>query len=139
MGLTFWLRNVKSACGFGQAAGNGRRATRYRPAPRCRLHLEALEDRTLPSTFTVLNLADSGAGSLRQAVLDANANPGADVIAFAVGGGVQTIAPTSALPLVTDPVTLDGWTQPGFAGTPLLELNGAGAGPADGPVITAGN
>ena len=36
-----------------------------------------LEDRTVPSTFTVLNLADSGEGSLRQAVLDANAHPGA--------------------------------------------------------------
>jgi hypothetical protein len=38
--------------------------------------LEALEDRTLPSTFTVLNLADSGVGSLRQAVLDANPTAG---------------------------------------------------------------
>jgi hypothetical protein len=44
---------------------------------------ELLKDRTVPSTFTVLNLADSGTGSLRQAVLDANANPGADLILFA--------------------------------------------------------
>ena len=36
--------------------------------------LEALEDRCLPSTFTVLNTADGGAGSLRQAILDANAH-----------------------------------------------------------------
>src|SRR5262249_48884660 len=45
--------------------------------------LEALEDRTLPSTYTVLNLADSGPGSLRQAILDANTHPGADAIRFA--------------------------------------------------------
>jgi hypothetical protein len=44
-----------------------------------------LEDRALPSVFTVLNLADSGLGSLRQAVLDANAQPGANVIDFAPG------------------------------------------------------
>src|SRR5262249_61531160 len=50
-----------------------------------RLSVEQLEDRTVPSTFTVLNLADSGAGSLRQAVRAANAHPGADAIAFAAG------------------------------------------------------
>src|SRR5260370_22893414 len=50
-----------------------------------RLVIEVLEDRTLPSTFTVLNLHDSGAGSLRQAVLDANADVGPNVIGFAHG------------------------------------------------------
>src|SRR5262249_13241877 len=50
------------------------------PRPAARLSLEPLEDRAVPSTFSVDNLADSGPGSLRQAVLDANATPGADVI-----------------------------------------------------------
>ena len=45
--------------------------------------LEALEDRTLPTTFTVLNLDDSGTGSLRQAVLDADASAGPNDIVFA--------------------------------------------------------
>src|SRR5580765_6619345 len=61
--------------------------------------LESLEPRLALSTmtFTVLNTANSGAGSLSKAILDANANPGADLIAFNIGGGgVQTIAPTSA-------------------------------------------
>ncbi len=40
------------------------------------LRLLPLEDRTLPSAFTVTNLADAGPGSLRQAILDANAHPG---------------------------------------------------------------
>jgi hypothetical protein len=47
--------------------------------------LEVLEDRSLPSTFTVLNLAESGPGSLRQAIINANAQPGPDEIDFAAG------------------------------------------------------
>ena len=81
------------------------------------------------ATFTVTTTADSGAGSLRQAILDANGNPGADVVAFDIpGAGVQTISPASPLPEITDPVTIDGTTQPGYAGAPLIEIDGAGAG-----------
>src|SRR5438132_13693046 len=80
-------------------------------------------------TFTVTNTNDSSAGSLRQAILDANANPGTDTIAFNIpGSGVKTINPTSSLPLITDPLIIDGTTQPGFAGSPIIELNGASAG-----------
>jgi hypothetical protein len=68
------------------------------------------------NTYTVTSIADSGAGTLRQAILDANANPGADTIAFnVVGSGVHTIALASPLPTVTDPVTVDGYTQAGAA------------------------
>jgi hypothetical protein len=91
-------------------------------------------------TFTVLNTNDSGPGSLRQAILGANANSGLDTIAFAIGSGLRTIAPLSPLPTITDPVIIDGTTQPGYTGTPLIELNGANAGSgADGLSITAGN
>ena len=66
------------------------------------------------NTYTVTNTDDSGAGSLRQAILDANANPGADTIAFNIpASGVQTIMPASDLPQITDKVTIDGYTQPG--------------------------
>ncbi len=68
----------------------------------------------LATTYTVTSTADSGAGTLRQAILDANANPGADTIAFnIVGSGVQTITPSTVLPSITDAVTIDGYTQPG--------------------------
>ncbi|MEK6322314.1 MAG: FG-GAP-like repeat-containing protein [Acidobacteriota bacterium] len=90
-------------------------------------------------TFTVTNTNDSGPGSLRQAILDANANPGADAIIFGIGAGAQTIMPTSALPAITDSVSVDATTQPGFAGTPIVELAGTNAGvDANGLLIRAG-
>jgi hypothetical protein len=84
--------------------------------------------------FHVTSTADTGPGSLRQAILDANATPGTNGIAFSLGaGGVQTIAPTSPLPAVTNPVEIDGATEPGYAGMPRIELTGESAGPgADG-------
>jgi hypothetical protein len=87
-----------------------------------------------PNTFVANNTNDSGAGSLRQAILDANATPGTQTVVFQIlGAGVHTISPTSALPDITDRIVIDGFTQPGFAGTPVVEINGSGAG-----VVTAG-
>ena len=90
------------------------------------------------ATFTVTNTSDSGPGSLRQAILDANANVGNDVIAFDVpGSGVHTITPGTELPAITDPVVIDGYTQPGASPNTLavgddavleIELDGNGAG-----------
>ena len=88
-------------------------------------------------TYTVTTTIDSGAGSLREAIHLANAsiNSG-NTIAFNIGGaGVQVIQPTTALPFVSDPVTIDGTTQPGascatsatnFDGTILIRLLGTG-------------
>ena len=68
----------------------------------------------LGNTYTVTSTADAGAGSLRQAITDANGNPGADTIAFGiVGTGPHTITLASALPEITDAVTIDGYTQSG--------------------------
>src|SRR5262249_11682806 len=63
--------------------------------------LEALEDRTVPSTFLVENLADSGPGSLRQAVLDANPQPRTDRIFF-TGQAHGTIPPGGQLDVTDD-------------------------------------
>lgn len=83
MRLSSWLRSARSLV-MPAGAKHGLRPTRLpKRAVPARLGVEALEDRTVPSTFTVLNVADSGVGSLRAAVLGAEANPGADVIQFA--------------------------------------------------------
>ena len=75
-------------------------------------------------TFTVTTTADSGTGSLRQAILASDAETGGtNAIDFDIPGqGVQTIAPLSPLPAITGPVLIDGISQPGYAGTPLIEL-----------------
>src|SRR5262245_39397811 len=92
-----------------------------------------------PMTFTVTNTTTTGPGSFRQAILDANANPGADNIVFNIpGAGVHTIMLAFFLPTILDPVTIDGTTQPGFTGSPIIELNGSLAGPANGLSIDAG-
>jgi hypothetical protein len=83
---------------------------------------------TMPAasaTFTVTNTNDSGAGSLRQAILDANAAAGTDTIAFSIGSGPQLILVNSLLPIVTDTAIIDGRTQPGYNGTPLIGLDGS--------------
>jgi hypothetical protein len=68
---------------------------------------------------------ESGAGSLAQAILDANNSGGADTIKFNIGaGGFQTITLTTALPAVTETVTIDGTTQPNYGGNPLIDING---------------
>ncbi|MEQ1828090.1 MAG: hypothetical protein ABL921_19170 [Pirellula sp.] len=93
----------------------------------------------LLSTYTVTNTNDSGAGSLRQAILDANANSGADTIVFSISSGVQTISLSSVLPTITDQVTIDAWTQSGFSSAPLIVLDGLSAGTADGLTFANGS
>src|SRR6185295_4633861 len=78
------------------------------------------------ATFMVTNTLDSGAGSLRRAMDDANANVGPDQISFNIPpSGPKTITIVNFLPNITDPVVIDGTTQPGFGGTPIIELTGA--------------
>jgi hypothetical protein len=100
--------------------------------------LEALEERALLATFSVINTNDSGAGSLRQAILDSNSTTGANIIDFAIPGtGLLSISPTSTLPTITDPVVIDGTSEPAGA---FIEINGASAGMnVDGLTIQAGN
>ncbi|MBD2541657.1 esterase-like activity of phytase family protein, partial [Coleofasciculus sp. FACHB-SPT36] len=85
----------------------------------------------------VINTNDSGEGSLRQAIINANAFSGTDTIGFQIGTGLQTITPLSALPTLTGSVIIDGTTQTGFSGTPIIQLSGSGTG--TGLKITAGN
>lgn len=81
------------------------------------------------ATFTVVNVNDSGAGSLRQAILDANAAGGANLVRFQIPGtGPFTINLMASLPAIATPMTIDGSTQTGYNNQPLIELNGASAG-----------
>ncbi len=100
-------------------------------------------------TFVVSNINDSGTGSLREAINQANANAGPDTIEFDIpGAGPHTIQPTTGLPEITDTVIIDGYTQtgatpntnlPGFGNNAVLkiELDGSNAGDESGLVITA--
>jgi len=114
------------------------------------IHRVHYEKRVLvvSSTYTVNVSTDSATDtgcdaahcSLRGAITAANANAGADLIAFSLPSGETTILLTSALPVVTDPVWIDGATQPGVSSAPLVTINGAGAGPSsDGLVVAAGS
>lgn len=73
------------------------------------------------ATRTVTNTNDSGPGSLRQALLEAESG---DRIEFAIGSGPQTIQPLTDLPQNGKYVIVDGTTQPGYSGQPLIELTG---------------
>ncbi len=98
------------------------------------------------ATFTVNSTNDLDDGvcngthcSLREAIFAANATAGTDTIRFVIGAGQRTIQPGSALPTITDPVIVDGTTQPGFSGTPIIELDGSNAGSgSNGLRISAG-
>jgi len=90
----------------------------------------------LLNIYNVTNTNNSGAGSLRQAIIDANGNAGADTITFSIGavGSVQTISVSSVLPDITGQVTIDGWSQggAGYQGPPLINLTDTGALTFDG-------
>jgi Calx-beta domain len=93
-----------------------------------------------PCSLIVTTTADSGAGSLREAIICANTTPGLNTVSFNIaGGGVKTISPASTLPTITDAVQIDGTSQPTFAGTPIIEIRGDSAGPSNGLTITAAN
>jgi len=93
----------------------GRVTCTTRPG-RARPRLLALESRTVPAVFTVTNTLDAGPGSLRQAVLDANSNPGADVIdATGLSG---TISLTTGFIVVNGELAING------PGSGLLTVSG---------------
>jgi uncharacterized protein affecting Mg2+/Co2+ transport len=91
--------------------------------------------------LAVNNLNDSGPGSLRQAMLDANASPEPNLVAFNLpGSGPYVIHLLSQLPEITSPLVLDGWSQLGSNGPPVIGLDGStGNSSIDGLVLTTGS
>src|SRR3954469_13097080 len=69
------------------------------------------------ATITVNDPGNSGSATLRDAINSANNLPNADVIEFRMGAGVHTIRPTTELPAITEPVTLDGYAGPATPAT----------------------
>jgi hypothetical protein len=96
------------------------------PSRQFRPALEILEDRRLPATFVVTNIADGGPGSFRQAILDNNDAQGqTNEIDFKLPGtGEHSFRPRSPLPTITNPVIIDGTTQPDYQGAPVVVLVG---------------
>ena len=100
-------------------------------------------------TFTVNSTADTpdatpgdgicgpsaGPCTLRAAIEEANANAGVDTINFNIPGGVQTIAPATALPAISETVTIDGTTQPNS----VKNTNATGGLNSTLPVVLNGN
>jgi parallel beta-helix repeat protein len=115
------------------------------------LCLEKLEDRTVPSVFTVTNTLDDGStGSLRWAINQtyADADPLSTINFNIASSGMQTIQVMSALPTISHPVTINGYTEPGssantlatgYNAVQLITLDGTPTGSSvDGLVIAGG-
>ena len=91
------------------------------------------------ATFTVTNANESGPGSLRQAITDANNTGGLNTINFSIPtSALHSINLLSNLPPVFAPVVIDGTTQNGYSGKPIVEINGASAGTDPGLALYAG-
>ncbi len=80
-------------------------------------------------SLEVTKTGDSGFGSLRDAIVCANNLTGTDTITFNIPGtGPHTITPLSPLPAITEALTVDGTSEPDFAGAPVVEIDGSSAG-----------
>jgi hypothetical protein len=158
-GLAIVLTGISLALvGFGRSAyeiTQSARSTRVRNSrePNAAVAQQsrpAVQTPTAPFVFTVINTNDSGTGSLRQAITDANSMGGGTIDFNIPGSGVHTISPLTVLPTITQTVTIDGYSQPGSSANTnpptqglnaviLIELSGALASNVTGLTINAIN
>ncbi len=110
-----------------------RRLSNAALSPTDRAHLASLYGPpAVPLSAVVTTTADGGIGSLRAAIYYAQDHPGA-TITFNIptsdpghAGGAFTIKPTGHLPpLASNGLTIDATTQPGYAGSPVVFINGS--------------
>jgi CSLREA domain-containing protein len=97
-----------------------------------------------PTVITVNSANDPGTGNcdaaectLREAIGKANSSAGTPTIRFVIGSGPVTIAIASNLPTITKQMTIDGTSQPGYAGAPLVQVTGANATTSSGLRLTS--
>src|SRR6476660_2620089 len=134
-GLAIVLTGISSALvGFGLSAhetAQSARSMRVRnlrePDPAITQESRpAVQTPTTPLVFTVINTNDSGTGSLRQAIMDANSMGGGTINFSIMGSGVHTISPLTVLPTITQTVTINGYSQAGSSANtnpPTMGLN----------------
>jgi hypothetical protein len=96
----------------------------------CHSHAPLIDNvrviRTFNDPFVVTNANDSGPGSLRQVIMDAEDQPGIDVIEFNIpGAGPHVINLVTPLPWI-ESAKVNATTQPGYSGTPLVVIDGGG-------------
>jgi gliding motility-associated-like protein len=90
------------------------------------------------SPFVVTNTNDSGEGSLRWAITNANGSSGKTVSFNIASASPWTITPVTALPTITATTFLDATTQPGWSSTNLVKIQGS-ASISNGLSINANN
>jgi hypothetical protein len=88
--------------------------------------------------LTVTNANDDGPGSLRQTIFDAGAQLGGTILFDIPGTGPHRIALESALPAILDPITIDATSQPGYAGSPVVEIDNSAVADDVGLTLAAG-
>jgi CSLREA domain-containing protein len=148
----WFLFLVGMLLGVGCVVGNGWSNPLAIQAHAAHSHAPSTRDGQVFTVNAILDIDDGACNtehcSLREAINAANANAGSDTIAFDIPlnatremtathllkgydldragrpEAAQTIFLETLLPPITDPVVIDGTTQPGFAGEPIIELNG---------------
>jgi hypothetical protein len=130
--------------GFSRFFQKSKAPIRNAPRPRrvgFRPCVEMLEDRRVPTTFTVTDPGDtSGAGvfTLREAIHEVNTST-VTLIQFNIsGGGVHVIAPATPYETIAHTVTINGFSQ-GVSTTPLIQLQGPSGNDFDGLRLGAGS
>ncbi len=130
--LTNGLRQIKGKKRSHKPANRGRARNPPLFAPR----LEVLEDRCLLTTYTVLTTADSGPGSLREAITLANSDPGSTIQLDPSLKG-KTISVLSPLPDVTaSGITITALDTSSPHAPLNITLDGTSAGNTDGLALS---